>query len=446
MLMKSHHPGQPPRSWRGLIGLLSSYGATLSANRMISIAVPWFVLTSTGSVADTGLVVFCQIAPFAVVQVLAGPLIDRLGARRISIAGDLVATAAMVSVPLLHLAHALPLWALMALMALEGAADGPSSTAKSTFLPSAAQAARTPIERGTGLITAVERTATTVGPAAAGGLVALIGAANVLWFSAALFAISAVIVTGTLADPEPDPADPAKGNSKETEPYLTRLRQGAAFLRREDLLRTIVGMLVVTNLLDQSFFAVLLPVWARHSGYGVQTVGLVISVFGATSIIAAIAAATFSTRLPRRATYLIGFVIGGIPRFPAMALGFPRWAVLAVFAVGGLGSGFINPVIGAVIYERIPAALMGRVRTLMGGLEWSGIPFGGLVAAGMIAVSGLTGALWIAGGCYLAAIVVPGLRPAWSQLHQAPPEAELHQAPPEPGQQPESAPAEKCVE
>jgi MFS family permease len=421
MLMKSRSPGRPPRSWRGLAGLLSSYGATLSANRMISIAVPWFVLTSTGSVADTGLVVFCQIAPFAVVQVLAGPLIDKLGARRISITGDLVATAAMVSVPLLHLAHALPLWALLALMALEGAADGPSSTAKSTFLPSAARAARTPMERGTGLITAVERTATTVGPAAAGGLVALIGAANVLWFSAALFAVSAVIVTLTLADPEPDPAAPA---TRENERYLTRLRQGAAFLRREDLLRTIVGMLVVTNLLDQSFFAVLLPVWARESGYGVTTVGLVISVFGATSIIAAIAAATFSARLPRRATYLIGFVIGGIPRFPAMALGFPRWAVLAVFAVGGLGSGFINPVIGAVIYERIPAALMGRVRTLMGGLEWSGIPFGGLVAAAMIAVSGLSGALWIVGGCYLAAIVVPGLRPAWSQLQQAPPEAE----------------------
>jgi MFS family permease len=420
MLMKRGSPGLP-RSWRGLAGLLSSYGATLSANRMISIAVPWFVLTTTGSAADTGLIVFCQIAPFAVVQVLAGPLIDKLGARRISITGDVVATAAMISVPLLHAAHALPLWALMVLMALEGAADGPSSTAKSTFLPSVSRAARMPIERGTGLITAVERTATTVGPAAAGGLVALIGAANVLWFSAALFGASAIIVRATLTDPEPDPAALA---ARETERYLTRLRQGAAFLRREDLLRTIVGMLVVTNLLDQSFFAVLLPVWARESGYGVQTVGLVISVFGATSIIAAVAAAAFSARLPRRLTYLVGFVVGGIPRFPAMALGFPRWAVLAVFAVGGLGSGFINPVIGAVIYERIPAPLMGRVRTLMGGLEWSGIPFGGLFAAAMIAVSGLTGALWIVGGCYLAAIVVPGLRPAWSNMRPSPPEAE----------------------
>jgi len=420
--MSRSAPAQPPRSWRGLVGVLSSYGATLSANRMIAVAVPWFVLTTTGSVAKTGLIAFCQITPFVVVQILAGPLIDRIGARRISIAGDLVAMLAMTSVPLLHAAHALPFWALMALMALEGAADGPSSSAKSTFVPAVARAARTPLERGTGLITAVERTATTVGPAAAGVLVAVLGAANVLWFAAALFGLSAVIARVTLTDPAPDLAEQA---GYETERYFSRLRQGAVFLRKEGLLRTIVGMLVVTNLLDQAFFAVLLPVWARESGYGAQTVGLVISVFGATSIIAAIAATGFGARLPRRATYLIGFVIGGIPRFPAMALGFPLWAVLAVFAVGGLGSGFINPVIGAVIYERIPPPLLGRVRTLMGGLEWSGIPFGGLLAAGVIVVSGVTGALWIVGGCYLAAIIVPGLRPAWSKMGPPAPEAEI---------------------
>jgi hypothetical protein len=82
-----------------------------------------------------------------------------------------------------------------------------------------------------------------------------------------------------------------------------------------------------------------------------------------------------------------------------------------------------------VIYERIPRPLLGRVRTLMGGLEWSGIPFGGIFAAGLIAVSGLAGALWIVGGCYLGAIIVPGLRPAWSQMRLPAPDAA---EPPEP--------------
>jgi MFS family permease len=99
-----------------------------------------------------------------------------------------------------------------------------------------------------------------------------------------------------------------------------------------------------------------------------------------------------------------------------MALGLPLWIVLGVFLVGGLGSGFINPIIGAVIYERIPAPLLGRVKTLTTAVAWSGIPFGGLVGAGVVVLAGITGALWLVGGAYLVAIVVPGMRPEWSQL------------------------------
>lgn len=86
-------------------------------------------------------------------------------------------------------------------------------------------------------------------------------------------------------------------------------------------------------------------------------------------------------------------MIGGVPRFAAMALGIPLWAVLAVLTVGGLGFGFINPIIGAITYERIPAALLGRVRTLTTALAWSGIPFGGLLGAALTTLAGLSGTL-----------------------------------------------------
>jgi MFS family permease len=396
------------RTWRGLAGVLAAQAASLSANRLLAIAVPWFVLTTTGSVARTGLVAFCQITPFVVVQALAGPLIDRVGPRRVSIAGDLVAMVAVAAVPVLYAAHALPLWALMVLMAVTGAADGPSSAAKSVFVPSATRAAGQPLERGTGLITAVERTATVIGPAMAGVLVAAYGGAQALWLAAALFGLAAGITALTLSDPVREQAS--------AEGYVARLREGGRFLRQEPLLRAIIGMVIVTNLLDQAFLAVLLPVWARATGHGPQAVGLAVSVFGATSIVAAVTAAAVAGRLPRLPVYLVGFVVGGIPRFAAMALYLPLWSVLAVFAVSGLGSGFVNPIIGAVSYERIPASLLGRVRTLSAALSWSGIPFGGLFGAALVGLAGLTGALWVTGGLYLLAIVLPALRPEWSQM------------------------------
>lgn len=95
---------------------------------------------------------------------------------------------------------------------------------------------------------AVERTATTVGPAIAGVVVAVFGSIYALWVAAGLFGLASLVVATTL-----------------------------------------------TNLLDQAFIAVLLPVWARSSGFGPEAVGLVVSVFGAASVVAALTAAALGS-------------------------------------------------------------------------------------------------------------------------------------------------------
>lgn len=166
------------RSWRGLVGVLAAQAAAWTGTRLSAIALPWFVLTSTGSAVQTGAVVFAQMGPYVVVQALAGPLIDRIGPRRISITGDVVATAALAMVPLLYLAGTLPLWALMGLVAVVGAADGPSNAAKGVFLPEVTRSAGVPLERGTGLAGAIERLASTLGPAAGGLVVAAVGGSS----------------------------------------------------------------------------------------------------------------------------------------------------------------------------------------------------------------------------------------------------------------------------
>ncbi|MDI5972479.1 MFS transporter [Streptomyces sp. SL13] len=400
-----------------LIGLLSANAAALSANRVLSIALPWFVLTTTGSIGKTGLVAFCQILPYVISQALSGPVIDRIGPKKVSVFGDLTSMTAMAIAPVLYLTGTLSFGVLLMLLAVVGIADGPANGAKGLFVPPATRAARVPLERGTGLCGAVERTATTVGPAIAGVIVASFGSVYALWVTSALFGVSALIVSTTLTNPVPEPDELPVDDSAG---YLVRLREGADFLRGAGLLRAIVGMLAATNLLDQAFMTVLLPVWAKESGNGPAVIGLVVSVFAATSIVAALVAAGLAERLPRRTIYLVGMLIGGIPRFVAMAAGVPLWGVLAVLAIGGLGSGFVNPIVGAVTYELIPTALLGRVKTLAQAVTWAGIPFGGLVGAGLVTVAGVTGALWIVGGLYLVAIGVPGMSRQWAGMRKAP--------------------------
>lgn len=399
------------RNRRPIAALLSAMAVGWTGARLLTIALPWFVLTTTDSVAATGFVVFAQMGPYVVAQLAAGPLIDKIGARTISIAGDVVAATFLALIPVLHMASALPIPVLMLAVAIVGAADGPANTAKSVLVPAASKVAGMRLERATGLSGAIERSASTVGPAVAGGVVAAVGGVNALWITAGLTTVGGIIIAflmpNLVAEPDHEERDAT---------YWQRQKSGLRFLNEDKLLRSIVVMIAGTNLLDQAFVAVLLPVWAKTSGHGPGSVGLLLAVFSAAAVAASLAAAAWGHKLPRRLTYLAGFVIGGVPRFAVLAFGAPMWLVLAVLAVGGLGSGFLNPIIGAIKYERVPAAKLGRVSTLTQAVAWSGIPFGGLVGGLAVMLAGLSGGMIAIGGLYFLVTLVPGLRPEWKEM------------------------------
>ena len=83
---------------------------------------------------------------------------------------------------------------------------------------------------------------------------------------------------------------------------------------------------------------------------------------------------------------------------------------------GGLAAGFINPILGAVIYERIPRHLMGRVTALNTSLCWALIPFGGIVGGLAIAAFGISPTLLLLGLAYFAVTMLPAFRPEWRDL------------------------------
>jgi MFS family permease len=197
------------------------------------------------------------------------------------------------------------------------------------------------------------------------------------------------------------------------EPYREQLSSAGRFLTAEPLLRAIVAMICVTNLLDTAYSSVFLPVWVKEHGYGPAQLGLLGSAFGLTATLGALIAAAYADRLPRRATYLIGFAITTPPRLLAMAVGMPIGTLVGISIVGGFGAGFINPILGAIVVERTPREMLGRVNSLAGSLAWAGMPLGGVAASLGIAAIGLAPALAVAGGIYLLSTTLPGLQPGW---------------------------------
>ena len=400
-----------------LWGYLASEAVSLTGTRVSMIAIPWLVLTTTGSAVQTGLVAFAEMAPYVVLKALAGPWTDRLGARRICITADLVSVLLVGAVPLLHLLDVLTLPTLLVLVAAAGAVRGPGDGARQALVPAVVDRAGVTLERATGLSGAVERLASTLGAAFAGLLVAAVGPAPALVVDAASFAVSAVLLALTAPAsrsrrPEPEQAAPPT--------YRRELREGWDFLRRDPVLVAMTAMVSVTNLLDAAFVAVLLPVWARETGGGAGAVGLFLGTFSAAAVLGSVVASAAGDRIPRYLTYVVCFSLVGLPRFLVLGLEVPLGWVLPVCVGMGFACGFINPILGAVIYERIPAYLVGRVTSLNSALCWSLFPLGGLLGGALVAAGGMQSAMLLAGVLYTVAALSPVLVPAWRTIDRRP--------------------------
>ncbi|MBH1937915.1 MFS transporter [Streptomyces sp. AV19] len=404
----------PPRTLRPLAAVLSSLAVALTATRVSAIALPWFVLVTTGSATLTGLVAFCEMAPYVLVKALTGPLVDRVGPRAVCWTADVLSAAAAGLIPLFHTLGLLHFWLLPPLVAVIGAVRGPGDLARDVMVPEAAERGRVPLERATGLAGVIEQLAATVGPAAGGALVAAVGPLTALVANAACFALGSLLIVllpprGTGRPAAAAPPEPG---------YWRRLGEGFAFLRGDPLLLTITVVVGAGNFLQAGFSQVLVPVWARESGAGPAAIGLVNAVFGGMAVCSGILAAAIAHRLRRRPVFFAGYLLAEMPRFLILAVDAPLWLVAVVFAVGGCGSGFLNPILGAISFERVPREMLGRVRALSGALAWAGIPFGGLVAGSVVGVAGLGATLAGAGAAHGTLVGVGGMRKEWAEMER----------------------------
>jgi MFS family permease len=303
---------------------------------------------------------------------LGGTLIDRLGYKRTSIISDLASGVTTAMVPLLHLTVGLEFWQLIVLVFFGALLDTPGNTARAALLPELAEQAGMPIERATSLTHVIERGARLVGAPLAGFLIGVIGTANVLWLDALTFAASAAII-GLMIPP-------AKAAEKEEKRgrYFDELRDGLRFIARDSLILSIVVMVMLTNFLDAVFGGVLQPVYVREVYGSALNLGLLIAANGGGAVIGGLIFAAIGHRLPRHTTFVGAFMFTGL-RFWVYALYPPVWVLTLVTLITSIGAGPLNPIIGAIEFERIPANMRGRVFGAITAGAWIAMPLGMLL-------------------------------------------------------------------
>lgn len=397
-------------------GLVAAYFVSVAGTAMSALAIPWLVLTTTGSASRTGLVVFAEMAPYVVLQVVSGPWVDRLGAHRTCVWGNVIAAVAIGAIPALQAVDMLGLGALMAMVAAAGAVRGMADCANTALVPGVATLAALPLERAAGLNSGASQAGFLLGPPVAGVLLGLVDASTVVLIDAVTFAVAAVLI-GVLVPASTDP-DSAAGEAKERLRYFPQLIEGFRFVRTDRLIRTLITMIAVTNLLDYALFAVMLPVWVRDRLGEPTGLGLIIGAGAIGALLGNLAGAALGSKLPRRATYAVGFLIGGAPTFAVLAFSATLWPPLTMGFLAGFSTGAINPILGAVAYERIPPPLLARVMGVVKASAWVGIPFGPLLGGLLIEALGLRPALLIAGTLFLLATLPPFILNVFNEMNR----------------------------
>jgi MFS family permease len=391
---------------------------------MSVVAVPWFVLQTTGDALLTGVAAFVEMGALVAARVLGGPLVDRIGPRITSVGGDLIAGLVLAVAPLLYAANLLTYPVLLVLIGVAGLCRGPSDNAKYAMVPDVAAAAGWSNERAAGLADSVLRLGSMIGAPLGAVLIALVGAPGVIALDAASFLLAAALLA-TLVRVRRAAPESAEGNHRTgARGYLDNLRAGLRFVWRDPLLRAIVVMALLTNMLDQAMTAVLVPVWASERFDDAAPVGLVFGAVSAGAVIGSLLVSAYGERLPRWRTYAIAFLLGAVPRIFVLVLpvGLPVVAGVA-FACGVL-IGAINPMQSAAEFERIPAVLRARVLGAVGGLAWAAIPLGGLVGGLLASTLGATGGILVVGTAYLLVTLDPLIRRrTWRLMNRPAPAA-----------------------
>ncbi len=371
--------------------LLAAEGVSVAGNQMALVAIPLFVLETTGSASRTGVTMFFTFLPTVLAGLFGGALIDRLGFRRTSITADVASALSVAAIPLLHHTTGIEFWQLVVLVFLGALLDAPGSTARSAILPDVVAGAGLSIDRGTALFNAVDRIATLAGPPVAGVLIAITGPADVLWADAVTFAFSAVVIAGAI---------PRQKRQRAETSYLADLREGYSFVRGDGTLMSLIGLAAAMNGLDSALAFVGLPVFAERVLESPPTLGLLLGVIGTGSVAGSLAFAAWGEGLPRRPTLVVSFVI--VSSFFLAIGAFPPLPVILVHgAIAGAAAGPLNGILGAVLYVRIPEHMRGRALGIVRALSYMAIPLGGLAGGALITWIGLRATFLLLGSAYV---------------------------------------------
>ncbi|WP_264802190.1 MFS transporter [Ameyamaea chiangmaiensis] len=340
---------------------------------MQRVAQDWVVLThlTAHDASAVGIVMALQFGPIALLLPLSGLVADRCDRRKVL----MLTQAAMGMVALgagsLLLLGRLTLWEVWGFALLLGITTAFDSPSRQTFV--AEMVGEAELANAVALNSASFNLGRMLGPAVAGGLLAVLGAGWVFVLNAGSFG-AVLLALGAMRT-----QDLHRGKARA--PGRTGLAAGFAYVRRRRDLTAIVTMLFLIGTFGLNFpiYIATMAVTTFHVGAG--QFGLLTTLMASGSVVGALVSAGWKTRgmaLLVRAACAFGTGC-------ALAAVMPRYALFGLMLVPlGIATQIFNTSANALVQMGTAPEMRGRVMAIVLGLALGGTligaPFVGWVA------------------------------------------------------------------
>jgi MFS family permease len=404
----------------------SSGVAALTAAKLVSttgswtstVAMPWLVLTTTGSPARMSLVLAAQVAGVVLLGLPSGAVVARLGTRRTMLVGDAARAPLIALVPLLFQLDALAFPVLLGLAFAVGGFAAPYVAAQRLAIPELVGEDPQRVARANSLVDGATRIGNLAGPALAGLLIGVLGAANVLWFDALTFLLSFGIVF-TLVHPR-------RAVARKTP---AGIKTGVVAILADPVLRWMAVSLLCVGLTYPLIMVTLPVLTTTRFGGDPQTYGTLVAASGLGLAGGSILAVWLTGRLPLT-------VLGGVAVIGAMAplwllpLPLTRFGIGAVLALSGLFIPIFSACLTSAFTLRTSPALRAHVMTSVVATEntagFVSYACGGILIAAAGTRSALLLAAVLGAGCAVALLVAVASRAdvrTWDRVRRVTPTA-----------------------
>jgi MFS family permease len=365
---------------RRLLALLAAETISTTGVQMTWLALPWFVLVTTGSATRTSFVMAAELVGLALLGLPGGQVLARFGARRTMIVCDAIRAPLMLVIPVLHWSGGLSFGVLLMIAFALGAFSAPYFAAQKVIVPELLGEQEQKVAEANALFQAATRTTLLAGPVLAGILIGAIGATSVLVIDAGTYVVSVLLVTAFVPGRRP----------VEQEPEHRQIRAGLRFAARDPLLRVWWPAFWFGDAAWTAFFVTVPVLVLARFGHEPAIAGWLFASFGVGAVIGNAISFRLLTRRLEGLTIVSTFI--GIQVLPLWLLWLPLPAVglSGLLLASGLGNGLVNPSLHAISTLRIPPPMRPTVMTTAM-VFWALInPLGLFVAGPVLDAAGTT--------------------------------------------------------